>query len=472
MINGAIPLYPKRWTRHPTRQFYYATRREMLCKGPLGVRDQAMLPERSTNNITQQGDGRNPALVTILLDGYRYDYLEKAKELDLTGFGAILDNGVKADYLIPTYPTESYPNYYSLMTGLYCESHGMIGNYMYDEIHNTSFLIGTNPEQNASYFWDDGDPLWITAKRQGLKSVMHYWPGCEVEIRGLRPDYCAPYNGVPNKTMMEIAIDRTVEELSNGVAYAGIYYEASDKKGHIYGPDSPVILNVTREVDDLLLQLHNKLEDNNLIDSTNIMIFSDHGMVAIDPLQRVLNVSVNMENIERSFKSSIYSQIWPKENMTSKVYDELIALKDTLGHFNVYLKADLPERWHLKNHYRVAPIVLLPDEGYIIQLPDAKVNTNLGGHGYDNNVRDMRATFIISGPGVKKKSTHKAISAVELYQLMCHILNIDASPHNGTWANVKGMLTQASGAHTFLFCNTMTLTMIIWTTMEFLYHYL
>ncbi|CAH1795670.1 unnamed protein product, partial [Owenia fusiformis] len=231
------------------------------------------------------------ALITILLDGFRSDYLKVASEhgvtmKDLKGFKHVLKNGVEADYLQPIYPTFSIPNHYTLMTGLYSESHGMVGNYMFDPKHETSFLLLKNLESRESYWWNGGDPLWITAQRQGKRSSLFRWVGCDVEINGLKPEYCIPFPTnfiLPSHKEMKDTISEAVQQIKNGTDHTGIYIQLIDSIGHIFGPNSTNLIKGIQQVDELLTLLFKQLKQHKLHKTTDIMIFSDHGFTQVYP---------------------------------------------------------------------------------------------------------------------------------------------------------------------------------------------
>lgn len=212
-------------------------------------------------------------LLLILLDGARWDYIDKLPSSELPGFSRLRENGAYADALVPVFPTLSFVNYYSIMTGLYAESHGMVDNYMYDVRHDTEFLIGENPDQYYSYWWDDGEPLWITATKQGKRSYFWYWSGCEVNIRGHRPTFCSPYQSTPNPSAPDVihALNQAVAVLRNDSAdIAGVYVELVDSHGHNYGPDSKEIIEAMKLVDGELVRLLDTLNETSDI---NLMIF-------------------------------------------------------------------------------------------------------------------------------------------------------------------------------------------------------
>ncbi|CAH1795668.1 unnamed protein product, partial [Owenia fusiformis] len=389
----------------------------------------------------KQAKKHKHALITILVDGFRNDYLELARKngirlRDLKGFKHILKNGVETDYLQPVYPTNSIPNHYSLMTGLYSESHGMVENWMFDPIYGTTFLLAANPESKEPYWWEGGDPLWITAQRQGKRSALYYWFGCDVEIHGLRPEHCTP-NTVPSHEEMKDSIIEAVEQIKDGVDHAGIYVETLDITGHKYGLNHTKIIEGIQQVDELLVLLFKQLKEHKLHKTTDIMIFSDHGFTQVYPHgdnKKVVSIELDNDLIFLMVPGFMTS-VLPKMEHAMEVYQILQEARNKQGHFDIYWKEEIPERWHYQNHYRIAPLIVQAHSGWIIEwLNQLQLQGNardyLGTHGYVPESVEMRGMFYAEGPSFKRRFKHGPVSAVDLYQLMCHVLELQPSPHN------------------------------------------
>ncbi|XP_046580134.1 glycerophosphocholine cholinephosphodiesterase ENPP6-like [Haliotis rubra] len=392
-------------------------------------------------------------LIVLLVDGVRWDYLDY-DGFGEDGFRRIMRTGVRAEYLQPDFPTTSYPNYYSIMTGLHCESHGMVGNYMYDIVRNQSFLIGTNPDQYNAHWWDGGDPFWITATRQGKRTYMYYWCGCEVEIRGLRPTQCQRYpNRPPTINDTRGAITDALNKLEEDKAdFAGIYYELADKYGHRSGPYSSLVMGFLRDLDAQLAFLVADLDRRGLTDKVNIMIASDHGMTAISPTRTIdLTRELSPDDVLMTMDSGTPVLIWPRPGRLEQLYERLVGISE---HLKVYKKEDIPERWYLKNGRLTPPLLAVADLGWTILIPkyphfpasSATMNPLQGTHGYDNTEPDMRGIFIATGPAFRKNEVTVPLKVTDLYQVMCKIVDITPSPHNGTWDNVSGMLAETSSS--------------------------
>lgn len=394
----------------------------------------------------------NQRLLLILMDGLRYDYLNQSS-LSLPGFQKIMTQGAKSDAFIPDFPTLSYPNYYSIMTGLHTESHGMTGNLMYDYARKEAFLIGTNPEQFNAHWWDGGDPLWTTAVRQNKKVHMYYWPGCEVEIRGLRPTNCTHYTTVPTMDDFKRAVNTSLDVLKNkNTDVAAIYFELTDSVGHAYGPFSAELNRVLLDLDPLISDLAASLTLDPDLSDVNLLIFSDHGMTPTSET-RVINLTSILvpEDYEAVLEFAAITSIYTRAGKENDVYAKLENFHPNL---TVYRKSDLPDRWFYKLGKYVAPLTAVCDKGWFVAVPThpgypvrkEDGRPKLGWHGYDSKETDMYGTFLGMGPAFNRNTKTAAIHTVDVYQVMCDILGISASPNNGSATRVSPLLREATGS--------------------------
>ncbi|XP_064595339.1 glycerophosphocholine cholinephosphodiesterase ENPP6-like [Liolophura sinensis] len=411
-------------------------------------------------------------LMVILLDGFRWDYFN-IHGMGLKGFPKLFQIGTKVEYTVLDFPTLSYPNYYTIMTGLYDDIHGMVANYMYDEVREEEFLIGTNPEYNQSFWWDGGDPLWITATRQKKSAHMYYWPNCEVLIRGLTPASCVPYIGIPSRRNFIKATSEGMALLHKKRAdVVGIYYELTDATGHRYGPRSAELKQVIRDLDEDIYGLLADWERRNLRDKVDIIIMSDHGMTDVSP-ERVVRIEnyVNASDVQRFLEYGAFMSIWPKDGKLDEVYNSLV---NASKHMSVYKREETPEHWHYRKHYRISPIVVSMETGWIVLKPNQtykyynESQPLSGTHGYDNTYTDMRGIFVAAGPNFKASFVSKPIHAVDMYQVMCKSLGIQPSAHNGSWSRVKEMWVGSAATHLEL----NHYLIFVWAVVVYIYLYM
>ncbi|XP_046338930.2 glycerophosphocholine cholinephosphodiesterase ENPP6-like [Haliotis rufescens] len=385
-------------------------------------------------------------VMLIVLGGFRWDYFN-IHTYDVDGFSKVFEKGVKADHLIPSFPTLTYPNIYSLVTGLYPENHGVVGDEMWDPEMKRKFSKGDNPEYLKPYWWDMGEPVWVTAAKQGKTSYMFNWPGCDATIRSLQPTFCVPHSDVkpdltPDLEKFMNSKREGLELLKNGSAdFVGLYYEVTDYVTHLYSPGSQESKGLSRWLDNEFDKLIHDIDNDELEYDVNVLVASDHGVADISK-KKVVNITAVLvpEDVDHIVGHGAIVSVWPKTDKVQQVYDKL---KDYNDNVAVYLKDDIPDSWHYRDNIRVAPVTLVASLGWMIATPEQGLPKSDRGRrfrsyeGYDNKEVRMRATFFGFGPNLKRGYTLPAIENVNLYQLMCRILRITAAPNNGTWSNIE-----------------------------------
>ncbi|XP_051876489.1 glycerophosphocholine cholinephosphodiesterase ENPP6 [Pristis pectinata] len=392
----------------------------------------------------------NRKLLVFLIDGFRYDYIGE-KELDnLPGFREIIEMGVKAQYLTPDFPSNSYPNYYSLMTGHHCDVHQMVGNFMWDEKTNKSFLIGENEDSRLPMWWNASEPIWVTMMKNKRNVYMYYWPGCEVEIRNVKPTYCREYHYDLSDSNFEAAVSDAIDVLRQGKAdMAAVYYERNDVEGHHFGPWSKQRIEATKALDETLRKMNMKIKEVGLQNDLNVILFSDHGMTDIFWMEQVIELDrhIDMTDILVIMDRGSVVSIWPQEGKLNQVYSSLKKVKK----MSVYKKNEIPDRYHYKGGKFVAPLTLVAQQGWFIieniqKLPywrnetGSKNGWQHGWHGYDNELMDMKGFFLAYGPDFRMNHKVPPIRVVDVYNVMCHVAGMKPLPNNGSWPQVELML--------------------------------
>lgn len=396
-------------------------------------------------------------LVLFLVDGLRWDYVEHG---DYPAFREMAAHGVKADRLIPVFPSVSYPNWYSLVTGLYTESHGIVGNYMYDPVRRSYFRMAA-PESFQPQWWNRAEPLWTRALRRNRTVAMFWWDGCQVDINGTRPQSCISYGGYSTKIdyQMDQKIRETVEGFKrDSLDLAMLYYEGPDAEGHRDGPQSYGIQTAVGKVDHYLRLLQKSLEQEGLLNQVNIVVVSDHGMTSTSPEStRHIDMDslVNEQDVHVMLDKGPFAMLYPKPGREQEVMKSLFFHK-TQG-LRVFTKDTIPDEWHFKNSDRVAPIVMLADEGYYI-MPFSNPMKTLPGnngpspgvHGYDPRMSDMWGIFYARGPAIRNDVRGTTVMRmVDVYNVLCYALGMEPGPNSGSWDHVKGFLEPSYDRHLY-----------------------
>ncbi|KAM6924022.1 glycerophosphocholine cholinephosphodiesterase ENPP6 [Xenentodon cancila] len=453
-------------------------------RAPASLKERASLSEAARGNCSMSacswrlvplllalwaapdpGFAARPLLV-FLIDGFRYDYLRDLHALP--GFRALVTRGASVDYLTPDFPSLSYPNYYSLMTGRHCDVHQMTGNYMWDRASNKEFLIGTNPDSWLPVWWNGSEPLWVTLQKLGKKVFMYYWPGCEVEILGVRPAFCEEYVYDPSLQNLTESITKALGVLRSGEAdMAAVYYENIDVEGHHFGPDSPQVRTAVQNLDKAMQTLNTKIQETKMENQLNVLLFSDHGMTQIQWMEKVIELDkyIEMSDLEKMMDRGPVVSLWPKTNKYQQMYAALTQVRN----MHVYGREDIPERFHYRGGRFVSPLTLVAEPGWFItenkaKLPFWKNDSGdpsawqNGWHGYDNEFIDMRGFFLAAGPDFKTNFQAAPIRTVDVYNLMCRTLGVEPLPNNGSWSRVECLLNGASPLFQPRKCSSYTVT--------------
>jgi predicted AlkP superfamily pyrophosphatase or phosphodiesterase len=370
-----------------------------------------------------------PYVILISFDGFRWDYSERSITPNIS---EIKNDGVHALSLKPSFPTKTFPNHLSIITGLYPQNHGIIFNSFIDPHSGEGYRLGDTISVRDSK-WYLGEAFWETAERNGIRTASYFWPGSELALTHRRPTYFKYYDhNKPYIDRIEGIIDWLKLPPLERPHFITLYFHDTDSYGHRYGPNSDEINESIKRLDNLIGELKNRLIDINLFDSTNIIIVSDHGMTDIDTTR-----IVNIENILNSYDvayggSKPVMMIKPNPCDINEVYT---LLKEKEEHYTVYLKDELPAHFHFSKHPFIYPIILVADIGWsLVRDDDLNGEYNKGNHGYDNNHIDMHGVFIASGPNFKSNYKAGTISNVDIYPLLCKIFAIQPT------GNIDGKL--------------------------------
>uniref|UniRef100_A0A8D1LUS2 Ectonucleotide pyrophosphatase/phosphodiesterase 1 n=1 Tax=Sus scrofa TaxID=9823 RepID=A0A8D1LUS2_PIG len=340
----------------------------------------------------------------------------------------------------PVYPTKTFPNHYSIVTGLYPESHGIIDNKMYDPKMNANFALKTKEKFNPE--WYKGEPIWLTAKYQGVKSGTFFWPGSDVKINGILPDLYKIYNGsVPFEERILAVLKWLQLPKDERPHFYTLYLEEPDSSGHSYGPVSSEVIRALQRVDDMVGMLMDGLKELNLHRCLNLILISDHGMEQGSCKKYVyLNKYLgDIKNVKVVYGPA--ARLRPSD-VPDKYYScKYISCQEPNQHFKPYLKHFLPKRLHFAKSDRIEPLTFYLDPQWQLALnPSERKYCGGGFHGSDNAFSNMQALFIGYGPGFKHSIEVDPFENIEVYNLMCDLLNLTPAPNNGTHGSLNHLL--------------------------------
>jgi predicted AlkP superfamily pyrophosphatase or phosphodiesterase len=373
-----------------------------------------------------------PTVILISFDGFRWDYLSKAPTPNLR---RLIDRGVHAGNMIPSFPSKTFPNHYSIVTGLYPGHHGIVANNIFDPTTGRTFAT-TKREEVRDPMWWGGMPLWTLVERAGLKSEPLFWPGSEAPHGGNMSTYWQPYdqNRPANARVDQILtwLDQPAEQRPT---FLTLYFEDTDEAGHANGPDSAEVQNAIVRDDSYVGRLLDGLSRRGLADRVNIVVVSDHGMSAVDDTHVIVaDDYVSADDVVISDINPTLG-VFPKAGKEDEVYRRLV---NAHPHLKVFKREDIPASWHYRDHPRVPPILGVADEGWQVlrrtTAASIAAHTMRGGrgtHGYDPQLMSMRAIFIAAGPAFKQGVTVAPFENVSLYNVLAKILHATPSPNDG-----------------------------------------
>ena len=377
----------------------------------------------------QSVDEQSPQKVLLIsIDGFMNEYLDR----NFTpNFDRFIEEGTRAEYLIPVFPTKTFPNHYSQATGLLVENHGIISNSFPDDSLNARFSFGPPEESPDDERWWGGEPIWITAEIQGKTSATMFWPGSEASIDGVQPTKWKPYDGsVDNYARIDSVMSWLDTEGEVNADFATLYFSDVDSRGHGFGPNSAEVDEAVVYADSLVGYLWDKIDEIGVRDELNVIIVSDHGMAELSEDRVIfLDDLIDLNDVEMIDWTPV-AMLKPDEGKTEEVY---AALKENEQNYRVYRKEDLPDRYGFTDHYRIPEIIMIADVGYSITGKSFLEDRGLPAatHGFDHEAPEMRTIFMASGPSFTPGKTVPAFSALNLYELMANLLELEPAENDG-----------------------------------------
>jgi predicted AlkP superfamily pyrophosphatase or phosphodiesterase len=367
-----------------------------------------------------------PIVILVSIDGWRWDYTERFEPPTI---GRMARAGVWSE---PVFPSKTFPNHYSLVTGLPTAQHGITSNNIVDPELPGRFTLSNRKVQQDPRWWG-GEPLWITAERQGLIAGTMFWPGSDVMIDGDRPTYWKRYDDdFPNDARVDTVLAWLDRPEPKRPTFLTLYFSDVDEAGHWYGPDGAQTRAAALEIDQMVERLESGVERLGLASRVNYVLVSDHGMSQLSADRViVLDDYLDLSTVDIIDTAPIVG-LNPKPGVTAdNVY---AALKDKHPALKVYLRSNLPEVYGLRNHPRMPEIIGIADDGWhptTREQMKGGEEFRYGNHGYDPVHRSMHGLFIATGPKFKTSVKVPAFSNLHVYALICNLLGIEPAANAG-----------------------------------------
>ena len=376
--------------------------------------------------------------VIISLDGSRWDY---ADYYDMPFFDSLATVGVKAR-MEPSFPSSTFPNHYTMATGLVPDHNGLVNNSFWNPDTQHGYSISDSVARfDPRYYL--GEPIWITAQRQGVKTGVVYWVGSDIAIKGEYPTYYRNWNEVPHWSFAE-RCDEVVRLLSlpkdERPRLVMAYFDEPDHQGHVHGPFSPETKEMAERMDSLMHSLYLRLMKLPHAGKINFILAGDHGMTDISPERFIAwNDVVPQEWVER-MSGSLPTSIWAKEEYVDSLYDRLSRLE----HLSVWRHGEVPEYLNYGTSNRLGQIIVAPDLGWQFNFAPSK---NQGTHGFSPKETDMMVAFRAVGPDFRKgyeapftEGEQSSFRNIDLYPMLCKLLGIKPAPVDGRLDRIRKIL--------------------------------
>ena len=387
-------------------------------------------------------------LLLISIDAYRYDYIDRGFSPTLA---MLAKSGVQAASMQPSFPSLTFPNHYTLVTGLRPDHHGMVDNTMFDP-RLGKFSLGNRKAVSDGRWWEGGMPIWVTADQHGMRTGTMFWPGSEAKIHGYRPDYWKSFN---DSVTADQRVDQVLAWLDLPPAkrprFLTLYFDAVDHAGHKYGPDSPQEDAALSATDAAMARLVRGLRQRGLFKQMNLIVVSDHGMADVPESNSVLIDQLIPIHQVRLVSTGVLAGLDPRSRSAQDLANFAAIekqLEQPQRHMHCWNKHSVPARLDYGSNPRVPQLLCLANVHWRIITSTnpglLKGTLSVGNHGYDNADPLMQAIFIAHGPAFRVGAKVPAFPNVDVYPLMTHLLDLPAAANDGSYEAVKDMLKPAA----------------------------
>ena len=378
-----------------------------------------------------------PYLILVGVDGFRHDYFDL---FETPTFDRVAAAGVKADALIPPFPSLTFPSFYSIATGLYPGNHGIVGNRFLDPDRDELYSYrAADDKQDGT--WYGGEPIWVTAETQGMVAAAFFFPATEADIQGVRPTFWTAYD---SSIRNEERVDQVLAWLElpprERPHMITLYFSAVDSAGHRFGPGSSQVGTAVERVDRTLARLLRGIRDLPHGDRVYLVIVSDHGMAAPGrdayfPIPQAVDLK-GVRSVKAGPNLSLFVQAGAAR--ARRLRD---ALNDALPHSRAYLREELPAHLHARANPRIGDVVVVADEGYDIGVSRQASELLKGAHGWDPTVPSMHGIFLATGPAIEAGQRRPAFDVVHVYPFLADLLELQPNPEiDGDISELAGLV--------------------------------
>jgi predicted AlkP superfamily pyrophosphatase or phosphodiesterase len=380
-------------------------------------------------------------LLLISLDGFRWDYCE-LYPAETPNLRRLKAEGASARELIPVFPSNTFPNHYSIVTGLRPANHGIVNNNFFDPTVG-QFFHNKQPASNHEEHWWGGEPIWITAVKQGRVSACYFWPGSETSLHGVRPTFWKPYDySVPFEQRLSELIRWLKLPVKERPAVIAFYFEETNSAGHAYGPGSPELGQAIKLLDAQVGAILERAKAEQI--TLNLVIVSDHGMTALSSERVVLlDDYLDLTAVQVDFEGPTVG-LRPNDGDVAGLLRKLAKLPAQAKAFRL---EDLPRHLAVSPNPRQPPVWILAAEGWHVErrsLFNATRDRYMKGeHGYDPALVTMHGILIVHGPAFRAGgAVVEPVENIHIYNLLCAATGLRPATNDGDERLVRSLLAR------------------------------
>jgi predicted AlkP superfamily pyrophosphatase or phosphodiesterase len=394
----------------------------VLACSALGAVQQPAAPLTGSGGVNRPEHRDKPHVVLVSFDGFRADYLDR---FDLPNFRRVQQRGARARGMTPVFPSLTFPNHYSLVTGLNPDRHGIVANSFLDPVRGARYAL-SDSRAVSDGTWYGGEPIWVTAESQGMVAACFFWPGSEAAIRGVRPTLWKPFEkNLPNDMRVNTVLEWLQLPADRRPHLITLYFSELDTASHDAPLDSPGVEAAARSLDRSLGVLLDGIDALPIRDRVHLLLTSDHGMVETGASQRIQLASlVDVSGIKVGFDGPVASlHVAGGAGRARQLRD---AINAKLQHGRAYLREELPEPYHYRSNPRAGDVVVVMEESWTLAASgrNTRDSQRWGMHGWDPALQSMRALFLLSGPGIRAGATTSEVRNIDVYPLLTELLGL------------------------------------------------
>ena len=383
----------------------------------------AQIIPHGSGGINAKSQLDKPYLLLVSIDGFRWDYMSKYSTPNMDRIAA---NGSVAERLLPVFPTLTFPNHYSIATGLYPQHHGIVANDFPDPDRDTWYSLKNREAVQDQRFYG-GEPIWVTAEKQGMVAAAYFFVGTEAPVMGVPPTHWRDFdNDIPGEQRVDQVLSWLAEPAEKRPHIYTLYFEDIDDHSHWYGPESTENIEAIGRVDAYLGRLLDGVQKLPYADQVNIILVSDHGQTGYLewPQPLVLEDYVDLKGTS-IIEGGSYLFVHFDEDDPARAQAMVDTVNSHWAHGRAYLPSTMPVQWHVGDNPRFPDVALIPETGYAVMSGSEKHHkVTAGDHGWSPGSPEMHGFFVASGPNIKPGVTLGPVRNIDVYPLMTSILGL------------------------------------------------